>query len=113
FQDVVTAIDSRFRDQTLWMKLSEIARYWAAKELTEIKKTNGGYVLNAPFAAPAFTVKLAAPENRPPRLSAENKPLTLQEVTKKRDVKSGTWLREGNQTIVCFDLPKGASTLVV
>ena len=34
FQNVVQAIHSRFREQTEWMKLSEIARYYAAKEVT-------------------------------------------------------------------------------
>ena len=32
FQEVVRRLHARF-DHLLWMKLSEVARYWAAKEL--------------------------------------------------------------------------------
>ena len=35
FQQVVRRLGERFGPKILWMKLSEIARYWAAKELTE------------------------------------------------------------------------------
>ena len=48
FQKVVLAFNGRFRDQTQWMKLSEIARYWAAKELTEIRKTDAGLSPSTP-----------------------------------------------------------------
>ncbi len=112
FQKVVLALNGRFRDQTQWMKLSEIARYWAAKELTEIRKTDQGYALNAPFAAPQFTLKLPQSISMPTRLRTGEKMLTFQEVAMPRDLKSGTWLREKNGLVACFDLPKGRSLLV-
>ena len=111
FQNVVTALDKRFGDQTLWMKLSEIARYQAAKELTEINKTDRGLAFQAPFAAPDFTVKTQRESDAPPVLVVENKPLKLDEVKQPRDLKSGTWLVDGKQITVCFDLPKGESIL--
>ena len=41
------------------MKLSEIARYWAARELTRIERPDAsGLAFHAPFACPQFTVKL-------------------------------------------------------
>ncbi len=113
FQNVVTALADRFGDQTIWMKLSEIARYWAAKELTEIQKSAEGYTLKAPFAAPQFTVKFPTTASRPPRLSAKNETIPLEEVKTKKDLKPGTWRKEEDGLIACFDLPKGSSKLVV
>jgi hypothetical protein len=115
FQNVVKAIHSRFRDQTEWMKLSEIARYWAAKEVTEIKATDKGYLIDAPFACPQFTVKLNTNASSPPRIirMEAQKAVPLQEVQQPRDLKAGTWLKNDEQTIVCFDLQKGSSRLVM
>ena len=40
------------------MKLSEIARYAAARTLTRIEAPAGRVEFRAPFACPAFTVRL-------------------------------------------------------
>lgn len=113
FQNVVKAIHSRFRDQTQWMKLSEIARYYAAKEVTEIKQTDKGFSIQAPFACPQFTLKLNSSMSGPPRvMRMEGKADPLQEVQQQIDLKAGTWLKDKEQTIVCFNLPKGSSLLV-
>ena len=45
-------------DNLIWMKLSEIARYWAAKELTRIEPAGWEMRFHAPFAAKDFTVKV-------------------------------------------------------
>ena len=106
FQRVVRALESRFRDTTLWMKISELARYWAAKELTRIEATAAGLTLTAPVACPRFTLKLpAGPAANPAVGQGERKPLV--EVKAKRDLKPGTWWRDGASAVVCFDLPKG------
>jgi hypothetical protein len=34
FQATVMGLNQGFKDRIRWMKLSEIARYWAARELT-------------------------------------------------------------------------------
>jgi hypothetical protein len=59
FQEVVTRIHARY-DNLIWMKLSEIARYWAAKELTEIARQGPSVTFNAPFATTRFTVRTRA-----------------------------------------------------
>lgn len=113
FQKVVTALDGRFRDQTLWMKLSEIARYWAAKELTTFWGHLNGYKVDAPFAAPNFTLKCRSISNEGPQVSPNGqKWQKLKEVKQQRDLTAGTWLKSGNEIIVCFDLPKGSSLLM-
>jgi hypothetical protein len=35
---VITTINAKYRDRTVWMKTSEMARYWAARELTRIER---------------------------------------------------------------------------
>ena len=52
------------------MKLSEISRYWAAKELTAIESTAAGVKLRAPFACPGCTVQTSARPNADPVLRA-------------------------------------------
>src|SRR6185295_8036347 len=98
-------------DNLIWMKFSELGRYWAAKELTTIEKTGGKVRLQAPFACPDYTVAVAAPEI--PKLTINNQPVALKEVPKLLALESGTWTRTADGVAVCFDLPKGPSTLEV
>ena len=113
FKRVVLALEGRFRDRTIWLKLAEIARYWAARELTRIEREDGRISLSAPFASPRFTVRIQAADVAPPSLLHEGSPVALTEVSRARDLKPGTWLREGDAVTVCFDLEKGATTLTV
>ena len=59
FQSIVLALTSRFADRTQWMKISEIGRYWTAKELTKITFAADQVTLQAPFACRNFTLRLA------------------------------------------------------
>jgi hypothetical protein len=108
---VVLALERRFAQQTIWMKISEIARYWAAKELTRIETAGQTVSFNAPFASPRFTVRVAAPVDAVPKLTAKGQPAPLQQVGRPIELKPGAWLRDGRDAVVCFDLPKGRSTL--
>jgi hypothetical protein len=38
-------------------------------------------------------------------------PISYPEVSRLLDLKSGTWHRDGPSLTICFDLPKGATTL--
>ncbi len=113
FQGVVTALQRRYRDRTVWMKVSEIARYWAARCLTGITSAGGNVTLSAPFAAPDFTVRVTSGGTMPPALQHENKRTPLREIQRPRDLAAGTWLKEGTTVTACFDLPKGKTILVL
>ncbi len=111
WQEVVRRLHARF-DNLLWMKLSEVSRYWAAKELTRIQRVGDGMKFDAPFSCPSFTVRFQSPPGRVPKLgtvAGESKP--LQEVRRLLDLNSGTWHRDGDAISVCFDLPRGICTL--
>lgn len=112
FKEVVRRIHSRY-DNLVWMKNSEIARYWAAKELTKIGKQGGRITFNAPFATTRFTVRTRTNSTTPPKLIAERKPIQLRRVNRPLQLQSQTWHADGGDVTVCFDLPKGKSILDV
>ena len=112
FRKVVLALNTRYRDRTLWMKISEIARYWAARKLTAIEPTATGFSLHAPFACRAFTLRVKPRRAGAPVVTHGGKPLVLNEVRQQRNLVAGTWLRRENSLILCFDLPKGQSALL-
>jgi hypothetical protein len=110
FKDIVKRLRAGY-DNLIWMKFSELGRYWAAKELTKIEKSGGKVEFKAPFACPDYTVSVAAPGV--PKLTINNKPVALKEVPKVLALESGTWTRTPEGVAVCFDLPKGSSHLEV
>ncbi len=113
FQQVVLALNQRYHDQTQWMKLSEIARYWAAKGLTKIQRQRDHFTLSAPFASPQFTVRFATNKPTPPTLEHEGKSLRLVRVQSMRELDSGTWFQEGQRVVICVDLPRGSVRLTI
>ncbi len=111
FKTVVDRLERRY-DHLVWMKLGEIARYWSAKELTTIARTADGLAFAAPFAAPAFTLKFAA-TNGVPKLVAAGRETPLKSVARPLDLTAGTFHRDGRNMTACFDLPRGASRMVL
>ncbi len=109
-QEVVTRLHRRF-DHLIWMKLAEIARYWAAKELTQISTQPGTIRFDAPFSAPEFTIRIpqAIPADFQTTAGDEKSP--LRKVARVADLQSGTWCQEDQGTTICFDLRKGRSEI--
>jgi hypothetical protein len=95
------------------MKVSEIARYWAARQLTGIDRSGDVVRLAAPFAAANFTLSVPAHDGAVPRLLLGDRPQPLREVSRLLDLRAGTFLRQRGGLVVCFDLPKGKSQLYV
>ncbi|MEZ5939992.1 MAG: hypothetical protein R3C18_01285 [Planctomycetaceae bacterium] len=111
FQRVVLSLAARFKEETYWMKVSDIGRYWAAKELTKITSpTPGDFQFDTPFGSADFTVEFDQRLNQPVHVVGD-KTTALEQVNRKQDLVSGSFLRTDSSTIVCFDLPKGNSIL--
>ena len=110
FQEVVRRLHARF-DNLIWMKLSEVARYWAARELTRLERNGDRVIFRAPFACGDFTVRVEAQDNSVPQLKTASNPVPLTEVTDPLKLAPGKWCREGKGLTVCFALPKGTSEL--
>ncbi len=114
FQRVVDSIHARFRDRILWMKLSEIARYWATRELTAIRRQADRVELESPFECPDLTLSCTTQRiSAPPVISWMGEQQSLREVQRKQDLVSGTWVREEDAVVVCFDIRKGRTELLL
>lgn len=117
FKEVVKRLNDRY-DNLLWMKNSEIARYWAAKELTTISRAGNQITLSAPFATPRFTLSVTVPNPAAiKRVSygpaGSDVGSDLKEVAGPLKLAPGTWCREKDGVIACFDLAKGKLALDV
>ena len=78
FKEVVRRLHARY-DHLIWMKLSEISRYWAARELTEIRIQGRDIRFQAPFACPGFTLQVKRPHTEvPPKLTTGRKAAPLR-----------------------------------
>lgn len=111
-QEVAKRLKARF-DNLHWMKLSEVARYWAARELTRIERVKDGWAFRAPYACPEFTIRWQGASQGPPTLAAGDALGKLEEVASPLKLAPWTWGRDGQDTMACFALPKGRSELKV
>ena len=111
-QQVVLALNHHKADKVVWMKLSEIARYWAAKELTSTIASEKQHLLRAPFACPQFTVRVARASDQPPIVVTAGKRIELKRVSAPDQLQSGMWLSEPQSSVLCFDLPRGETALL-
>jgi hypothetical protein len=106
-------------DNLIWMKLSEIARYAAARALTQIERPEPGVlVLRAPFACPQFTIRLAAAAKSPEAVMATRLAVTaggkttpLLPARSARRLDAGTFQTRDRELTACFDLPRGESRI--
>lgn len=113
FKEAVKRVHAR-NDNLIWMKLSEISRYWAAKELTSITREGDAISLRAPFASPDFTIQI--PKVKPAVKPTLQSGSTIQDflaVESPLKLKAGTFCRVKENTFFCFNLPKGNSRLSV
>jgi hypothetical protein len=105
-QEIVRRVNSRYK-QVVWMKLADLARYWAARELTAIQAPSAGRLrLQAPYACPDFTLSWRT--SAAPALVSNGKVTPLREVRTWQELEPGAWRREGDRVILCMALPKGA-----
>lgn len=110
FKKVVGRLEQKYGTDIYWMKLSEISRYWAAKEFVSFEESKDGIVINAPFPVKNFTIKMDK-KIRNPILHHGNDRLNLTEAPSSGALKSNSFSMSKGQTVVCFDLPKGRSEL--
>jgi hypothetical protein len=109
-KEVVKRLNQKY-DHLLWMKLNEIARYWAARELTFINISGNKIKLNAPFSASAFTIKLNFPIQNTGIKNEGEEQQPLLRINDKKFIKSNSWYSDMSTTILCFDLKKGSSEI--
>ncbi len=111
-QEVARRLHQRFQ-HLVWMKLSEVARYWAARELTSCQLDGTHLTFDAPFACPDFTFRIESAGEAGVSLEIGETRRPLAPVRDALALKSGTCFREGSNVSVCVDLPKGRSRLQI
>jgi hypothetical protein len=121
-QEIVERL-RRAYDHLIWMKLSAIARYWAARELTRIEREGPlQLVLRAPFDCPGFTLKLDRPRLRQGEQAAGGSTVQVQHeaggrtvplkpVLRPLQLDAGAFHEQGQSLLVCFDLMRGENRL--
>lgn len=111
-KEVVKRLNQKY-DDLKWMKLCEIARYQAAKELTTVTIEKNKIVLKAPFSSPDFTLKLNQSVRKAGIKYTTEEVKPLERVEKSKLLRSGTWYREGEYSIFSFDLKKGLNEIIL
>ena len=114
FREVVKRLEARY-DKLLWMKLSEVARYWAARELTGIGTAGGNLRLTAPFTCPDFTLRWKSKPTQAPmvRYGAGGQKEPLREVDSDRHLRAGNWCKQADGVIVCLNLKRGINEVLL
>lgn len=112
FKRVIGGIENRYRRRIIWMKISEIARYWAARQLTRIERQESQWMLTAPFACPNFTLRLRVAPN-PPTVLAQGQHVSMVPVSDPALLSAGRCLMEETGLTICLDLPKGKTVISV
>jgi hypothetical protein len=110
-KEIKKRLDQKY-DNLIWMKLAEISRYWAAKELTKFSVSKDKIVLRAPFSTNGFTIRLTNMKVGKPAIGREeNDKQPMERVKSKRELKEFTWYTDKNDTFICIKLEKGSSTI--
>lgn len=113
FQRVVQAIEGRFHETTLWMKLSEIGRYWAAKAWTELGVGARGIEIDAPWACPRFTLKTDQPLTTAALIREEGTRVEMKRVRSLAALDTDTLWNSQSSSYLCFDLTAGKHRLEI
>jgi hypothetical protein len=111
-KEVVKRLNQKY-DDLKWMKLCEISRYQAAKELTNVAIEKNKIVLKAPFSSPDFTLKLNNSIKKAAIKYTTEEVKPLLRVENSRLLKSGTWCHEKEHSILSFDLKKGLNEILL
>jgi len=110
-KEVKKRLDQKY-DNLTWMKLSEISRYWAARELTAITLQKNNLLLKAPFTTPGFTIKLNVSLHNP-RLNIRGEEKPFVRIKSLNEFKDGTFYSDRKESTLCFNLEKGVNELIL
>jgi hypothetical protein len=91
----------------IWMKTSEIAHYWMARKMVDIGETAEGWAVTSPMPCPNFTIRLPGAGRGKWRVNGK----ALREVAKTRWLEPGTWVRDGQDVVVAWDLEGGTTSI--
>lgn len=99
--------------KTIWLKTSAIGHYWMARQLSDITTqplAHGQWqvAVATRFPTPNFTLTV---DRRCTQVQVNGRP--LRQVDSRRQFAEKTFLVEGNQTALAFDLGEGVTTITL
>ncbi len=110
FKTVVDRLQQKY-DHLLWMKLTEIAHYWAAKEYAQFQKTGHTWKIYSPFPTTNFTIECPGKPLENAVLKYGQHEVRLQQVTDIKALSQNSWTHANGSNYVCFELPVGNSEI--
>ena len=111
FKEVVKRLERKYND-LVWMKVSDIARYWAAKKLTRIESNGKQVVIKAPFATSRFTLSISS-ACKAVKLISSGGQTDFKKETDIFKLDVNTFVPGRKESMICFDLPQGESSLEI
>ena len=109
FKTVVDRLHQKY-DHLYWMKLTDIASYWAARSYTKVSFSEGKIHVKAPFASPDFTFSVEG-DLKKPILKIKGNSTLLTRVQSSKHLTSQSFTHDDGHTIFCIDIPIGDLTI--
>ncbi|MGE5406343.1 MAG: hypothetical protein ACM3NR_01420 [Methanosarcina sp.] len=110
-KEVKKRLDQKYGSKLIWMRMNEIARYWAAKELSTISTDERKITVKAPFEAMNFTLKTSSPLKNVTLKTQGEEARPLQRMKGQESLKEGSFISDGKSGLICFSLKKGLNEL--
>ena len=111
FKTVVKRLHEKY-DNLVWMKLGEISRYWACKKLTKLEPEGKDIRIQAPFGTPEFTLRVGR-RIRKASFLKDGEEVALAKTEQPSTLSAGKFFVENKASILCFDLPRGQSRILI
>jgi hypothetical protein len=121
YQEAVTRLNEHHGSRAQWMRLNEMARYWATKELIRWEVSPDGVALiEIPFDCPDLTLRIAgvadkAREKGIRRITTTREGKTERPLEALRgreqlsgDAVAGRYVVEGDDALVCLNVTRGS-----
>lgn len=109
---VVSRLGQKYNN-LIWMRQNDIARYWAAKELTKVTAVKNSITLEAPFATNGFTLKLNFPVRKISIKHEVNEAKPLKRVDNSNFTEQDCWFTDRKETWVCAELKQGKNEIIL
>ena len=110
FQKIVLAIRSRFAKETIWMKISEIANYWVARELAKFEFNDGSLTINSPTKLDNLTLRIPLKKS-PTKIDNSTNQLGLKRVDQPANLIKNSFFVEQNHVVVCLKVVEGRNRI--
>ncbi|MBX2814796.1 MAG: hypothetical protein KTR24_02320, partial [Saprospiraceae bacterium] len=112
FKTVIHRLEEHY-ENLHWMKLTDIASYWASMEHTEFSWDQKGLQMQVPFATRDFTFTLPRQPSFSPYHYCRGKKRPLTKVSSEKELRSNSYAVTKDKLYCCLDLPKGQNLLAL